>query len=215
MELKIALRCRDFDPGTTEAAAPSGAHGIRLHCSRESAGWASHTAIFDVHHGRIHVGHTLMFIYLEDIDAGEGGLLVVPGSHKSNFDRTDDLAAHGLYGGRQEQRGSVVNRDAPGANEVPDGCVNVAPVKAGSAVIITEATSHGVLPYTGAPGRSRNMIAFGYEPQYTGSVPPLEPWMARLSEETKELLEYGHATHTKQIAMDWRRQAFLPTTASL
>lgn len=65
----------------SEEAAPSGAHGVRLHCSRESAGWASHTAIFDVHHGRIHVGHTLVFIYLEDIAAGEGGLLVpTPGN---------------------------------------------------------------------------------------------------------------------------------------
>ena len=38
--------------GVSDPAAPSGAHGVRLHCSRESAGWDSHTAIFDVHHGR-------------------------------------------------------------------------------------------------------------------------------------------------------------------
>jgi hypothetical protein len=68
---------------------------------------------------RIHVGHALVFIYLEDIDPGEGGLLVVPGSHKSNFDRVDSLAVHGPYGGRQEDRGSVVLRDAPGATECP------------------------------------------------------------------------------------------------
>ena len=111
----------------------------------------------------MHGGHALVFIHLEDIDVGEGCLLVVHGSHKSNFDRTDNLVAHGLYSERQEQRG-FVNWDAPGADEVPDGCVNVAPIKVGSAVIITEAISHGVLPYTGAPGRNRNMIAFGYEP---------------------------------------------------
>ena len=93
-----------------------------------------------------------------------------------------------------------------------DGCVNVAPIKAGSAVIITEATTHGVLPYMGKPGRKRNMIVFGYEPQYVGLVPPDEsdePWMARLSEETKELMQYAHITHTKKIAMDWR-SGFLP-----
>ena len=55
----------------------TGAHGVRLHCSRESAGWDSHAALFEVHHGRIHVGHALIFIYLEDIDPGEGGLIVV------------------------------------------------------------------------------------------------------------------------------------------
>ena len=54
-----------------------GAHGVRLHCSRESAGWDSQAAVFDVHHGRIHVGHALIFIYLEDLEPGEGGLLVV------------------------------------------------------------------------------------------------------------------------------------------
>ena len=65
--------------GASEAAAPSGAHGIRLHCSRESAGWDSPAAIFDEHHGRVHVGHALVFIYLEDLEAGDGGLLLVPG----------------------------------------------------------------------------------------------------------------------------------------
>jgi hypothetical protein len=39
--------------------------------------------------------------------------------------------------------------------------------------------------------------------------------MARLSEETKELMEYAHITHTKEIARGCRRQGFLPNTASL
>ena len=135
------------------------------------------------------------------------------GSHKSRFERSDDLKAHGPYGGRQEERGSIVLRDAPGATDVPDGCVNVAPIKAGSAVIITEATTHGVLPYTGGAGSCRNMVAFGYEPQYIGAVPPAEPWMAGLSEKTRELMEYAHITHTKQTAMGYR-QTFLPGATS-
>ena len=44
----------------------------------------------------------------------------------------------------------------------------------------------------------------------TGSVPPSEPWMERLTDETRELLQYAHISHTKQVAMDWRRDAFLP-----
>ena len=44
----------------------------------------------------------------------------------------------------------------------------------------------------------------------TGSVPPSEPWMERLTDETQELLQYAHISHTKQVAMDWRRDAFLP-----
>ena len=120
-----------------------------------------------------------------------------------------------LADGCQEHHETVVHRDALAATAVPEGCVNLAPVKAGSAVIITEATTHGVLPSTRGAGRGcRCMIAFGYEPQYTGSVPLVEEWMAGLSEQTKELMEYGHISHTKQIAMAWRRQAFLPAVTS-
>ena len=119
------------------------------------------------------------------------------------------VADAGVYGGRQETLGSVVNRATPGADIVPEGCINVAPVQAGSAVIITEATLHGVLPYMGGAGRCRSMIVLGYEPQYTGSVPADEEWMANLSEQTKELMEYGHISHTKKIAMAWRREAFI------
>ena len=63
-------------------------------------------------------------------------------------------------------------RDSPQATAVPEGCVNVTPVKAGTAVIITEATLHGVLPYTGAAGRRRHMIAVGFEPQCECSNAP-------------------------------------------
>ena len=125
------------------------------------------------------------------MEPGEGGLLVVcvtrfppdrllqpepdvfasrPGSHKSSFDRAAE--AHGPYGGRQEVLGSIVPRDSPQATAVPEGCVNVTPVKAGTAVIITEATLHGVLPYTGAAGRRRHMIAVGFEPQCECSNAP-------------------------------------------
>ena len=69
--------------------------------------------------------------------------------------------AQGPYGGRQGVLGSIVPGDSPQATAVPEGCVNVTPVKAGTAVIITEATLHGVLPYTGAAGRRRHMIELG------------------------------------------------------
>ena len=78
------------------------------------------------------------------------------------------------------------------------------------------ATTHGVLPYTGAPGRCRNMIVFGYEPQYAGAKPPTgASWMTGLRDETKELLQYAHITHTKGIATEWRRCAFLPPHSHL
>ena len=71
--------------------------------------------------------HVVVFIYLENMAAGSG-LLVVPGSHKLRVPRPD--GPHGAYGGDQAAVGSEV---APENRAVPPGCVNVAPVRAGDA----------------------------------------------------------------------------------
>ena len=49
------------------------------------------------------------------------------------------------------------------------------------------------------------------EPQWSGVVPtlPPPPVLERLSDETVELMQYAHITHTKQVAMEWRK-LFLP-----
>ena len=68
-----------------------------------------------------------VFIYLEDMAAGSG-LIVVPGSHKLRVPRP--AGPHGAYGGNQAAVGSEV---PPENQAVPPGCVNVAPVRAGDA----------------------------------------------------------------------------------
>ena len=40
------------------------------------------------------------------------------------------------------------------------------------------------------------------------TLPP-PPVLERLSDETVELMQYAHITHTKQVAMEWRK-LFLP-----
>jgi hypothetical protein len=40
-----------------------------------------------------------VFVYLSDVEEGDGGLLVVEGSHKANFERPQELEAFAPFGG--------------------------------------------------------------------------------------------------------------------
>ena len=77
-------------------------------------------------------------------------------------------------------------------------------------LIMPEALTHGVLPWMMLPGRARQLVLFRYEPQYSGSVPEQLPAAveARLSEETLELMQYAHITHTKKVALGWREHFY-------
>ncbi len=79
------------------------------------------------HHknGRMYCGLCVVELQLEEVRAGDGGLVVVPGSHKSNFDPPRELM---LLEHHREQIRQLV-------------------LPAGSAVIFTEALTHGALPW--------------------------------------------------------------------
>ena len=68
---------------------------------------------------------------LADINPGDGGFVCIPGSHKANFDCPEDV--------------QLLERDI--------GCFKHLPMKAGSALIFTEALTHGTLPWQGAHER--------------------------------------------------------------
>lgn len=76
--------------------------------------------------GQFHNGLTVVAVQLTDVNPGDGGLIVIPGSHKSNFPCPPDMRKYLAY---QENVRQVV-------------------CKAGDAVIFTEATTHGTLPWT-------------------------------------------------------------------
>ncbi|MBT3271374.1 hypothetical protein HN371_29820 [Candidatus Poribacteria bacterium] len=83
--------------------------------------------------GRFHNGLTVVAVQLTDVNPGDGGLIVIPGSHKSNFPCPPDMRK---YLAHQENVRQIV-------------------CKAGDAVIFTEATTHGTLPWTSdTPRRS-------------------------------------------------------------
>ena len=127
----------------------------------------------------------MVFPYLDDVLPGDGGLLVVPGSHKSEFDRPPQLFDQG----RIEE-------------EVPPGVVNITPA-AGDVVIMPECVTHGVLPWRAAD-RQRRVLTLRYRPHHRQAGPIPEAVKERLAPETLELVESAHYTHEKKIATQQR-----------
>ena len=152
----------------------------KLHCAREDFGWQS--TRFDTREGRIFCDEFVIFPYFDDVFPGDGGLLVVPGSHKASFDRPDSL-----FNG-----GTTANLE-----DVPSGVVNVTP-RAGDAIIMTEMLAHGTLQWKPKDRRRRTLV-LRYRPQFKGQSAVPEELEERLSPETKELMANAHYTHVKEI----------------
>lgn len=153
---------------------------LPLHCAKDDYGWDAMR--WDVRDGRVFCNHIVAFPYLTDVNPGDGGLLVVPGSHKSNFERP--LKAF---------NGGIIEDP----NNLPAGVVNVTP-KAGDVVIMSEGVTHGALPWT-PKDRIRMYLVLRYQPQYTGSDLPDEI-KKRLSPETLELVSGAAHKTVKGIA---------------
>ncbi|MBD2463823.1 phytanoyl-CoA dioxygenase family protein [Oscillatoria sp. FACHB-1407] len=90
--------------------------------------------------GRMYNGLTAIAYNLTDVLPGEGGFGYIPGSHKSNLSLPKELAYLDL----------------------PHPCLQALPVKAGSAIIFTEALTHGTLPWTGQS--DRRTLFYKYSP---------------------------------------------------
>jgi hypothetical protein len=153
---------------------------LRLHCAREDFGWQSTRYV--ARDGQIYCNDFVIFPYLNDVYPGDGGLLVVPGSHKSMFDRPE-----GLFNG-----GVIEDRD-----NLPPGVVNITP-KAGDVLIISELLVHGALPWK-PKDRYRAILVLRYGPQFIAETRVSPEVRGRLSPETLELIAQAGYTHTKEI----------------
>ena len=153
----------------------------RLHCAREDFGWVS--TRFDTREGRIYCDNFVIFPYFDDVLPGDGGLVVVPGSHKAAFDRPEALFNGGLMAE---------------LDNLPDGVVNVTP-RAGDAIVMTEMLAHGTLQWK-PTDRQRRTLVLRYRPQYKNRTGPSEAIQERLSPQVRELMEYAHYTDVKEIA---------------
>ncbi len=153
---------------------------LRLHCAREDYGRDRNC--FENRNGRIYCDDFVVFPYLTDVHPGDGGLLVVPGSHKAEYDRPEHIF----------NNGTIDNVD-----NIPQGVENITP-KAGDIVIISELLTHGALPWK-PKDRYRCILTLRYRPQHRGESRVSEEVRERLSPETLELIAQADHTHTKEI----------------
>jgi hypothetical protein len=92
--------------------------------------------------GRPYSGLTVVAYFLRDVRPGDGGLAVVPGSHKANVEFP------------------AAWRDL----DDPHPCVQAVTGRAGTGVIFTEALTHGTLPWRGADDRRTAFYKFSPHP---------------------------------------------------
>ena len=89
-------------------------------------------------HGRMHNGLTVVAFQLTDVNEGDGGLVLIPGSHKSNIACPDSIRRYQKH--RQQIRQVTC--------------------KAGSVVIFTEAVTHGTIPWKADHARRSTLTRY-------------------------------------------------------
>ena len=110
-----------------------------------------------VRDGRMHNGLSVVTWQTHDVNPGDGGFCLVPGSHKGNFSVPDGLRR----------------------NELFKDLIKPMEMKAGDAVIFTEAVLHGTLPWT--------------------SVHPRRSILARYTAANLSYVNYGHGKLLEEI----------------
>ena len=105
--------------------------------------------------GQIFCTDFLVFIYLDSVTPGEGGLCLVHGSHKARLERPPE--SFGTFGtanftlaGTGVQPEGFVSQPHPvdGPNRGPAHTSNLC-VRAGDIIVMSESTSHATLPWLG------------------------------------------------------------------
>lgn len=90
--------------------------------------------------GELHNGMIVVSFALTDVNAGDGGFCVVPGSHKSNFRLPAELTSYAQLAG--------------------DGALAQPAVRAGDVVIFSEAVAHGTLDWVSPNERRVVMLKY-------------------------------------------------------
>ena len=161
----------------------------RLHCAREGGGGPEMPHYF-VQEGRIFSDFLVVFVYLTDVFPGDGGLLVVPGSHKSEFPRPEGLFAP--------------HSDTEVVDPEPHPAVTNITPRAGDMVVMPEMMTHGILIWK-PQDRPRRFLIMRYMSQFSGYAsfetfpPEIEE---RLSPETRELVALAKHSEIKEIVKE-------------
>ena len=150
-----------------------------LTADRESEGLMLHgstnyhfdgSQYYTYRNGEIRCGMLVFQYQLADVNEGDGGLCVIPGSHKANFPSSVAMREW------EEDRDLVYN----------------IPCKAGDLIIFNEATIHGTLPWTAA--HERRALLVRYSPKYlhfAGGFYKTEmpEWVSELTEAQQAVVE--------------------------
>ena len=131
--------------------------------------------------GEIHCGLTVVAWQFSDTNPGDGGLCVIPGSHKGNFACPAAMKKYEQY---QE-------------------FVKQITCKAGDAVIFTEALTHGTLPWKAK--NQRRSLLYRYTAGNLAYVSGYETWatsFADLTEDQRAVLEPPYNPHLNRPKLD-------------
>jgi hypothetical protein len=139
-----------------------GTEGFRLH---GASGIPGDIRFYQVRAGCIRNGLVNIAYALTDVPPGAGGFCCIPGSHKANF--VPPVAVRDMRAGADH--------------------VRQIPVRAGSAVVFSEALTHGTLPWTGSGDRRTLFVRYSPGaaqfrpdplpddyPAYAGRLTPLQ-----------------------------------------
>ena len=127
----------------------AGAEGFLFH----GGGSPRSSYFYNFQDGRMWNGLMAVCYQLSDVNPGDGGYACIPGSHRANYPCPEDvrrLEAH------------------------PEWFKHL-PLKAGSALVFTEALTHGTLPWKGSHERRTLLYRYGTGHMVYGSGPGVHP----------------------------------------
>lgn len=145
-----------------------GAEGLVLHGATQRVFDGSNYYAYA--NDQMRCGMVVLQYQLTDVNAGDGGLCVVPGSHKANYPVPMSI--------REWDADQTVVRHVP--------------CKAGDMVMFNESTVHGTLPWTAEHARKSLLIR--YSPKYLHLAggfyqTKLPEWVGELTEAQRATLE--------------------------
>eukprot|EP01043_Picozoa_sp_COSAG02_P010894 COSAG02_NODE_393_length_23190_cov_56.721926_12_plen_370_part_00 len=169
--------------------------------------------------GTIESDNFVIFPYFDDVGPNDGGIFLLPGSHKSPLPRPETLfGSIGQTGsqvaGRDFGSNHVIAHDAawddssrahklipgkrPIGGKIPEGCVKPE-MSAGDILIMPEATLHCVIPWR-AEGRMRRALMLRHDLQHRGAADAPGQLKSIVHPLTAELMSFAPKGHLKAVA---------------
>ena len=158
-----------------------GIEGLRIHGTTNVL--FNGSRFYAYSNGQMRCGLLVVQYTLHDQNPGDGGLCVIPGSHKANFSCPPKITTW-------EEHQEVVYQ---------------LPLKAGDMVIFSENTLHGTLPWQA--DHDRRALLYRYTPKYLhydgGTYEVAQPaWVSELTEAQQAVLEPPYIYHHPLIEPD-------------